>query len=178
VQQVISSNTTETLRVTRCSLIYIILTYPIRSSCHTGFGQNLGGFASPQSGFGAARLSSGLGGLGGKTSPSSFGSGLGGVFAGSATQQTQGFGGTSTFGAGGGFGAPQQQQQVTYLYPILHYLILSENIIVTIIVVSLLFDSEKHTTRDINSHSTSFQIGYYECVSCVSFVTGCVFSFK
>jgi hypothetical protein len=123
VQQVISSNTTETLRVTRCSLIYIILTYPIRSSCHTGFGQNLGGFASPQSGFGAARLSSGLGGLGGKTSPSSFGSGLGGVFAGSATQQTQGFGGTSTFGAGGGFGAPQQQQQVTYLYPILHYLI-------------------------------------------------------
>lgn len=75
----------------------------------------MGGFASPQSGFGAARLSGGLGGLGGKTSPSSFGSGLGGVFSGNATQQTQGFGGTSTFGAGGVFGAPQQQQ-VTYLY--------------------------------------------------------------
>jgi hypothetical protein len=98
---------------------------------HIGFGQNLGGFASPQSGFGATRLSSGLGGLGGKTSPSSFGSGLGGVFAGGATQQTQGFGGTSTFGAGGGFGAPQQQQ-VKHLNLISHYLIPSECIMVTV----------------------------------------------
>lgn len=89
-----------------------------------GFGQQLGGFASPSTGFGGAKFGTGVGsglsgglGLGGKTSPSSFGmsGGLGG-FTGGATQQAQPFGfapaATNTFGA-------PQQQQVAFLTEIL-----------------------------------------------------------
>lgn len=82
-----------------------------------GFGQQLGGFASPSTGFGGAKFGAGVGsglsgglGLGGKTSPSSFGmsGGLGGVFTGGATQQAQPFGFAPA--ATNTFGAPQQQQ--------------------------------------------------------------------
>ena len=88
-----------------------------------GFGQQIGGFASPSTAFGGPKfgtgvgsgLGVGLGGLGGKTSPSGFnlGGGMGSGFGATSTQQIQPFGGTSAFGTGGGgFGAPQQQLQV------------------------------------------------------------------
>lgn len=80
------------------------------------FGQSIGGFASPQTGFGGTKLgtglSGGLGGLGAKTSPSAFsvGGSLGGGFTGSVAQQPGAFGGTPGFGS-------QPQQQVSTVSP-------------------------------------------------------------